>query len=77
VFQHAPSVVLERIAPKLSRISIREGWKRLFGAQGFAEFLKSLGKLVFALAFLTFAVSEAQHFNRTLSGWTASGLDHE
>ena len=26
-----------------------------------AEFLKSLGKLVFALAFLTFAVSEAQH----------------
>ena len=49
VLQHAPSVVVDRIAPKLSRISIREGWKRLFGAQGFAEFLKSLGKLVFAL----------------------------
>ena len=29
--------------------------------KGCAEFLKSLGKLVFALAFLTFAVSEAQH----------------
>jgi flagellar biosynthetic protein FlhB len=61
VFQHAPSFVVERIVPKLSRISLREGWKRLFGVQGFAEFLKSLGKLVFALAFLTFAVSEAQH----------------
>ena len=52
---------LDRIAPKLSRISIREGWKRLFGVQGFAEFLKSLGKLAFASAFLMFAVSEAQH----------------
>jgi len=61
VFQHAPSFVVERIVPKLSRISLREGWKRLFGVQGFAEFLKSVGKLVFALAFLTFAVSEAQH----------------
>ena len=61
VLQHAPSLVVDRITPKFSRISIGEGWKRLFGAQGFAEFLKSLGKLVFALAFLTFAVSEAQH----------------
>jgi flagellar biosynthetic protein FlhB len=61
VFQHAPGFVVDRIAPKLSRISIREGWKRLFGVQGWVEFLKSLGKLAFALAFLTFAVSEAQH----------------
>jgi len=61
VFQHVPSVVLDRIAPKMSRISIREGWKRLFGLKGLVEFLKSLGKLVFALAFVTFAVNEAQH----------------
>ena len=61
VLQHAPSFVVDRIAPKYSRISIREGWKRLFGVQGFAEFLKSLGKLIFALAFLAFAVNEAQH----------------
>src|SRR3954453_12611993 len=61
VFQHAPAFVVDRIAPKLSRISIREGWKRLFGVQGFAEFLKSLGKLAFASAFLMFAVNEAQH----------------
>src|SRR4029078_7461156 len=46
VLQHAPSFVVDRITPKFSRISLSEGWKRLFGAQGFAEFLKSLGKLV-------------------------------
>jgi flagellar biosynthetic protein FlhB len=61
VLQHAPAVVLDRIAPKASRISIGEGWKRLFGAQGFAEFAKSVGKLVLALAFVIFAVREAQH----------------
>jgi hypothetical protein len=61
VLQHAPSVVFDRIAPKASRISIGEGWKRLFGAQGLAEFAKSVGKLVLALAFLIFAVREAQH----------------
>jgi flagellar biosynthesis protein FlhB len=53
--------VFDRIAPKASRISIGEGWKRLFGAQGLAEFAKSVGKLVLALAFLIFAVREAQH----------------
>jgi flagellar biosynthetic protein FlhB len=61
IFQHAPSFVTDRVAPKLSRISIREGWKRLFGTQGLAEFLKSLGKLTFALAFVLFAVNEVQH----------------
>lgn len=61
VFQHVPSFVADRVTPKLSRISIREGWKRLFGIQGFVEFLKSLGKLVFALAFVSFALNEVQH----------------
>lgn len=59
VLQHVPSLVLDRITPKMSRISLRQGWKRLFGLQGFVEFLKSLGKLVFALAFVIFAVNEA------------------
>jgi flagellar biosynthesis protein FlhB len=35
---------LERISPKFSRLSPREGFKRLFGAQGAAEFAKSLFK---------------------------------
>lgn len=76
IFQHAPSFVTDRVAPKFSRISIREGWKRLFGVQGLAEFLKSLGKLVFALVFVMFAVNEVQH--RLLLGMitqpTAFGL---
>ena len=49
-FQNLPQFVGERIRPQASRISISKGWKRLFGAQGFAEFLKSLGKLGFAVA---------------------------
>jgi flagellar biosynthesis protein FlhB len=35
---------LQRIEPKWSRLSPREGFKRLFGAQGMVEFLKSLFK---------------------------------
>lgn len=66
VLQHTPAFVSDRIVPKMSRISIREGWKRLFGVQGFAEFLKSVGKLIFALAFLAFALTEVQ--NRLLTG---------
>ncbi|MGI9464895.1 MAG: EscU/YscU/HrcU family type III secretion system export apparatus switch protein, partial [Aestuariivirgaceae bacterium] len=44
VFQNPPSIALERIRPKWSKLSIREGWKRLFGQQGQIEFLKSLFK---------------------------------
>src|SRR5262245_30631682 len=59
--QHAPAVILDRIAPQFSRISVGAGWKRLFGAQGMAEFAKSLGKLVLALAFVIFALRQAEH----------------
>jgi flagellar biosynthesis protein FlhB len=66
VLQNSPSFVLERINPQASRISLSKGWSRLFGAQGFAEFIKSLGKLCFAMAVLVFAVGEARH--QLLSG---------
>lgn len=42
--QNAPSVVVDRIQPELSRISIGAGWKRIFGVQGQVEFLKALFK---------------------------------
>ena len=58
-FQNLPQFVGERIRPQASRISISKGWKRLFGVQGFAEFLKSLGKLGFAVAVLTFVLSDS------------------
>ncbi|HHZ08716.1 MAG TPA: flagellar biosynthesis protein FlhB [Rhizobiales bacterium] len=52
IMQNTPRAVLDRVQPKLSRISPMGGWKRLFGAQGIAEFLKSVGKLLFTIAFL-------------------------
>jgi flagellar biosynthetic protein FlhB len=59
VFQNMPQIVGERIRPQFSRISISKGWSRVFGVQGFAEFLKSLGKLGFAVVVLILTLSEA------------------
>ena len=58
VFQNMPQFVGERIRPQLSRISIAKGWSRMFGVQGWVEFLKSLGKLGFAIGVLCFTLSE-------------------
>lgn len=44
-FQNVPSLVLERIRPKWSRISPAAGFKRIFGTQGHIEFGKALFKL--------------------------------
>jgi flagellar biosynthetic protein FlhB len=54
--QNMPRIVFDRIVPKASRISLREGWKRLFGIQGLVEFLKSLGKLGMTAMFLVLAL---------------------
>jgi flagellar biosynthetic protein FlhB len=66
VLQNMPQFVGERIRPQASRISLASGWKRLFGIQGFVEFLKSLGKLGFAMLVLVFALGESHH--RLLAG---------
>lgn len=66
VLQNVPRFVLDRVQPKLSRVSPKEGWSRLFGQKGLVEFLKSLGKLLLAGAVLAFAMREAQM--RLLSG---------
>jgi flagellar biosynthetic protein FlhB len=44
--QNSPRLVLDRITPKLSRVSVGSGWSRIFGAQGQVEFLKSAAKLI-------------------------------
>lgn len=44
VLQNPPSLVLERIKPKLSKLSLSSGVTRIFGAQGQIEFLKSVLK---------------------------------
>lgn len=43
--QGAPRVIAERIVPDFSRISLKSGFRRVFGARGAVEFLKSLMKL--------------------------------
>ena len=53
VAQSAPRIVPERIIPQASRISPRKGFRRLFGARGWTEFLKSLIKLVAVIAVAT------------------------
>ncbi|MGB3387240.1 MAG: flagellar biosynthesis protein FlhB [Pseudaminobacter sp.] len=58
VLQNMPQFVGERIRPQLSRISLAKGWNRLFGLQGFVEFLKSLGKVGFAILVLVFVLSD-------------------
>jgi flagellar biosynthetic protein FlhB len=56
VLQNMPRMVLDRVQPKLNRVSPIEGWKRLFGQKGLVEFAKSIGKLVLAGAVLFFAL---------------------
>ncbi len=55
--QNQPAMVLDRIAPKANRISLFAGFKRMFGAQGFSEFLKSLTKLLIAGTVVTVALN--------------------
>lgn len=64
LLQNAPSLVLQRITPDLSRISPLSGWNRLFGTQGLVEFAKSLFKLGSVAAVVAFVLrsSEARAF---------------
>jgi flagellar biosynthesis protein FlhB len=42
--QNPFQITFERLVPKASRLSIRQGWTRIFGARGAVDFLKSLFK---------------------------------
>lgn len=44
VMQNTPRVVFKRIAPDFSRISPASGFKKMFGASGLLEFLKTLAR---------------------------------
>ena len=59
VVQNLPQFVAERIRSQASRISPAAGWKRLFGAQGFVEFAKSVAKLVVVCVVLTLVLRGA------------------
>jgi flagellar biosynthetic protein FlhB len=59
VLQNVPRAVLERIRPQASRISLKQGWDRIFGVPGLVEFAKQLGKLTFAGIVLAIAMRES------------------
>ncbi len=54
--QNDPRLVLERIKPKFSRLSLSSGRQRVFGKKGFVEFLKALAKFVLATILVVIAV---------------------
>ncbi len=50
VFQNPPAIVLTRIKPELSRISLKKGRERIFSNKGLVEFGKSVSKILVATA---------------------------
>jgi flagellar biosynthetic protein FlhB len=64
LLQNAPRLVLDRIQPNFSRISLAQGWSRIFGAQGLVEFAKAVFKLVSVSLVVGFMLraSEARAF---------------
>jgi flagellar biosynthetic protein FlhB len=65
--QNPPSLILNRIQPKFSKLSIKNGWLRLFGRQGQIEFLKGTFKFA-AISFVVFTLlhSEKENFFNTM-----------
>lgn len=59
--QNSPRIVFDRIQPQLSRLSLSSGWRRIFGLQGWVEFLKGTFKLA-AIALLAFLLMRAARF---------------
>lgn len=60
--QNTPRIVFDRVQPKLSRLSLSAGWRRIFGLQGWVEFLKGTFKLT-ALACLALVLVRAARFD--------------
>jgi flagellar biosynthesis protein FlhB len=60
ILQNSPRLVLHRITPKFSNVSISGGWSRIFGAKGQVEFLKATAKLI-AVCVLGFWLLRSAH----------------
>ncbi|MEP2705383.1 MAG: flagellar biosynthesis protein FlhB [Roseibium sp.] len=63
--QNSPRIVPHRIKPDFSKISLKKGWTRIFGSQGFVEFLKAVFKFstVSAIVFGQFQSNQADLIN--------------
>ena len=62
IAQNMPSMVLERIRPQASRISLAKGWARLFSVTGLVEFGKALFKIVIVSLIMYFAL-KSEYFS--------------
>jgi flagellar biosynthesis protein FlhB len=56
--QNAPRFIPARILPKLSRLSPREGFARVFGFRGAIEFFKSIAKIATVLTVVAIVLSQ-------------------
>ena len=56
VLQNMPSPVLDRVQPKMERVSPIGGFKRIFGPKGLVEFGKSLIKIIVVSAVIAFVM---------------------
>ncbi len=54
--QNPIALILERIRPQASRISIAQGWKRIFGKAGLVELFKALGKIIIVISVCAFVL---------------------
>jgi flagellar biosynthesis protein FlhB len=59
--QHAPRFTPARLRPDIARISLVNGWRRIFGAQGQAEFFKSVGKLISIVIVVSAVLRSQRH----------------
>lgn len=58
--QNPPQVALNRIAPRLSNLSLSKGFGRIFGLKGYVEFGKSLFKLLAVSVLAYFIIRNSQ-----------------
>ena len=59
LIQNPFQITFERIEPKASRLSIRNGWKRIFGVRGAVDFLKSLFKFA-AISLILYVIVKSE-----------------
>lgn len=57
LIQGGPRLIFQRVEPDISRISPREGLKRIFGLAGVIELLKSVTKIVIIAGAVTFSLN--------------------
>ncbi len=74
VLQHRPSISGEKLKPNLSKLSPVSGFKKLFGAQNFVEFLKTVLKFVIVAAVVAVIVAPELSRLDTAMTWDLASI---